>query len=888
MEERLISGLIAVSFFLYLDLDNAHAARISDVANTKHNFSATYSPQLPTGQSRVVSATTESQICVFCHTPHGAAETPGPLWNRALSGAVYDTYSSGSLDAAIGPGAPLQQPTGISKLCLSCHDGTMAIGAVNVLNGSFTDQIGTTEDIAMTGTSAGGTIAEGAGRLTGYSRFIGTSLSNDHPISMTYDTALALKDGEMRDPAVEDYIGTRVAGTRSPIIPLQDDAGGNGQVQCNACHDPHIRDDTLDQNIKFLRLSRLQATRPANVAFNPGNPVGENGDIICLACHQKAGWVDSAHANPDVADEIYSNAAANVRDFPLGTRVWESACLACHDTHTVQGARRLTRGGTDGPTISVDGYQVKQGGRPAIEQTCYACHSSDGGTLTAQGLGTDVPDIKTDFTTLATRMPITTDDQSHGANSPEEVHNIGDAPGVPQAGADFIESSARLANRHVECTDCHNPHRVIKNRRFNNDPFNPDPAGTHAHNNSDVLASPEGRHSNIASGVLRGAWGVEPQYSFTDFNSSTIGITFQMKRGNPPIDGLTDANQPYVTREYQICLKCHSHYAYGENPPLLGTSGGGTSPGTNGMVQYTNQAQEYQSPIEHKGGNTAPTPSGAYVGNPPGQSYSVDYQNNNQRSWHPVLRETGRTALPGGGGVRDADANNWRPPFNLAVGDQTMYCSDCHGTNTQMGTVVPDMNAGTENGRPWGPHGSENNFILKGPWSSQTGADAQSHLCFKCHEYDQYANLSTVFAQDSGFQTKGFCMNCGGFSLNNLHIYHAQVVFPFRCSYCHIAVPHGWKNKAFLVNLNDVGPEAGLPAGTQVRNGAPGFGGGPGFSVPAYTEGPYYNRAILKVTSFATSGNWTPGNCGSAGPPGSQMTGVNWMAFGSEACMVFP
>ena len=119
---------------------------------------------------------------------------------------------------------------------------------------------------------------------------------------MTYDTALELEDGEMRDPAGEDYSGTRVAGTRSPIIPLQDDAGGNGQVQCNACHDPHIRDDTLDQNIKFLRLSRLQSTRSANVASNPGNPVGETGDTICLSSHQYSGWVDSSHANPDGAD----------------------------------------------------------------------------------------------------------------------------------------------------------------------------------------------------------------------------------------------------------------------------------------------------------------------------------------------------------------------------------------------------------------------------------------------------------------------------------------------------------------------------------------------------------------------------------------------------------
>ncbi len=885
---------------------DAHAARISDISNTKHNFSADFAPKLPGGASRVVSAVTENQICVFCHAPHGGTVSEGPLWNRELSGAQYPTYSSGSLDSAIGPGQPLQQPTGISKLCLSCHDGTMAVGAVNVFEGRFTDRIGTTEDIAMTGTIAGGAIAEGpSGRLSGFTRFLGTDLTNDHPISMTYDSALAAADGEMRDPAVESHLGTRVRGQPAPIVPLQDDSGGQGQVQCNTCHDPHIRDDTLEQNIKFLRLSRLQSTRPADVGFNPGTPVGTNADIICIACHLKAGWVDSAHANPDVADEIYTDAAANVREFPLGTRTWESACLACHDTHTVQGARRLTREGTDGPTVSVGGYLVKQGGRPAIEQTCYACHSSDGNTLTAQGLGTEVPDIKTDFTTLATRMPITTDDQSLGVNSPEEVHNIGDAPGIPQAGKDFIESQTRLANRHAECTDCHNPHRVIKNRLFNADPANPGPAGTHPHNDADLAVVGGVRmHTNVASGVLRGIWGVEPIYAGPNFNAvPNAQITFAIKRGSPPIDappGDDGTSSPYVTREYQVCFKCHSNYAYGNTPPMLGSFVGGTPSGTNEMTQYTNQASEYNSPVEHQGEGTAPN-SGA------GAAFAI----NNHRSWHPVVRSTGRTPA-----IRDANQLNWTSPFNLAVGVQTMYCTDCHGSDTNNGTSVPTGNTGGggagDDGRVWGPHGSENDFLLKGPWSggrtTGTGIGQPTHLCFKCHRYNQYGNPSPAFPQNSGFSLGGgggMCMMGGGGmggggmgggrmsgggggmmcmpNTQNLHTFHANAVSNFRCNLCHIAVPHGWKNKAFLVNLNDVGFEGGFNrSGVQVRNGPAGDGRA------GYFNGPYYNRAVLKVTSFALSGNWTVANCGSVGAPGNGATGVFWMAMSSEACTNVP
>ena len=461
--------VVAIALYAGLTLlpsSQIYAARISDVRNTKHNFSPAITPTLPGGGSRVVSATTEKQICVFCHTPHAGEAGPYPLWNRKLSSATYDTYRSGSIDATTGPDVPLGQPSGISKLCLSCHDGTMAVGAVNVLAGTFTDRDPTTADIAMQGTGAGGSMPPGEGLNTGFTRNIGIDLKNDHPISFTYNTALATKDGELRNPVGSQHVGVRKRGVK-PLLPLEatTPAATEGMVQCNTCHDPHIRDNVLNENIKFLRALRFQTASPTATPFNPAQ------DIICLACHDKAGWAGSAHANSQVATGTYTTAAAAVREIPVGKQVWETACLACHDTHTVQGSRRLLREGTDGVTkVSASGYVIKQGGGPAIEQTCYACHSNDGGTLNAQGDGTPVPNVKTDFTTPGNRrMPITTADQANGVN-PTEVHNIGTAA-VGQAGKDFIESQANLglgnlSNRHVECTDCHNPHRVIKNRLF--------------------------------------------------------------------------------------------------------------------------------------------------------------------------------------------------------------------------------------------------------------------------------------------------------------------------------------------------------------------------------------------------------------------------------------
>ncbi len=770
----------------------AEAARISDIANTPHNLSAS--------GAGGVTATSESQICVFCHTPHHAESIPNaPLWNRQASGATYTPYTSNSIDAndiAATPG-------GSSKLCLSCHDGTIAIGSVNVLNAQ------SNVTIDMTGVGAGGVMPSGAGDSTGFTRKLGTDLRNDHPISFTYDGALAGVDGELRNPDVEPHIANRAPGVR-PDVPLE-----SGQVECTSCHDPHIRDTDLTQSIKFLRLNRFQTAFPSGGGFNP------SGDSLCLACHDKLGltWTASAHADPLAADETYAAAAANLREFPPGLPVWQASCLNCHDTHAVQGSRHLLREGTD--SLSTP----KTGGDAALEETCYSCHSADGGVLNGQGGASfEVPDVKTDFITGLTHMPISNADQLSTA----EVHAMLDADGFENA------SNLGAGNRHVECTDCHNPHRTLKNRIFN--ATGDSQAGTHLH---------AAGHSNVLSGVLRGTWGVEPVYGSAAFDPANFPISYIVKRGDGGSGASTQVGAAHVTREYQICLKCHSDYAYGATPPTLGNTGGNTLPGTNGVTAYTNQAIEFQAPLAHRGQVTT-LDSGA----------AAAYSSNNHRSWHPVIGSTGRTLA-----IRTTGAANWLSPWNGAtdVGTQTMYCSDCHGSNTAPGTVVPP---GGENGNPWGPHGSTNNFILKGGWSHNTGTGTLNDLCFKCHDHNLYATR--------GEGSSGF----GGSKDPNLHSFHADKIGAMRCSWCHVAVPHGWKNKGLLVNLNDVGPEAGLAPGTQVRNN----------TTAGYSNGPYYDNAMLKIVNFATSGNWEDTNCGSAGAPGNGEIGRDWMRDSSENC----
>ena len=101
-----------------------------------------------------LTALRNGNICSFCHTPHGSI-TSTPTWNHSLSGTVYKIYQSSSLDAKV------DQPTGASKLCLSCHDGTVAL--MHSPKGP-----------------------KGSVFITPGTANIGTDLSDDHPISFIY------------------------------------------------------------------------------------------------------------------------------------------------------------------------------------------------------------------------------------------------------------------------------------------------------------------------------------------------------------------------------------------------------------------------------------------------------------------------------------------------------------------------------------------------------------------------------------------------------------------------------------------------------------------------------------------------------------------------------
>ena len=177
------------------------------------------------------------QICLPCHTPHNAVSNAAPLWNHELSTATYNLYSSPSMQATVN------QPTGASKLCLSCHDGTVAVD-------SFGGQSGT---IFISAVNADADLT--------------TDLSNDHPISFVYDTALATADPGLFDPSTT--IVTIGSGAFSKTGSITDVMLENNVLQCQGCHSVH-NDFVAGTAISDALLK-----------------ISIGGSELCLACHNK-------------------------------------------------------------------------------------------------------------------------------------------------------------------------------------------------------------------------------------------------------------------------------------------------------------------------------------------------------------------------------------------------------------------------------------------------------------------------------------------------------------------------------------------------------------------------------------------------------------------------
>ncbi len=183
-----------------------------------------------------------NEACKPCHTPHNAnMEVPNsPLWNHQVTNASFQVYSSSTLNSFPS------QPAGHSKLCFSCHDGTVAVE----------NHSGNTD----------GTRYVSFGNLT-------TDLRDDHPISFEYSTTLATVDGGLHDPKITP---SGLGGT------IEEDLLENGYMQCTSCHDVHIGRNTQGCT-GCHQVGGGGGMTTVSLSIWKSN----QGSALCLTCHNK-------------------------------------------------------------------------------------------------------------------------------------------------------------------------------------------------------------------------------------------------------------------------------------------------------------------------------------------------------------------------------------------------------------------------------------------------------------------------------------------------------------------------------------------------------------------------------------------------------------------------
>lgn len=313
---------------------NSRAGNIESITNTRHNLTQAFtgpggSPSPGVGAMNSVRNNYQ-EVCVYCHTPHGANSAQviqgAPIWNRTVNTTGYQIY-----DKERTLNRPIGQPGPNSLTCLSCHDGTISIDSIINMPGSggYSKDAETNMDTAFLnawgdnsrgrqgGVAAGDhfvlgqdpyTYAENPSRsgqcvlchnsnlgeigIPDYTVFaLGTDLRNDHAIGILFPFDIAEQPGvDFFKPNLE-Y--TNASGNGRMAVfdvngngwpdkeePRLYDSGEGYEVECASCHDPHgvpTSGNITDEFIpSFLRVSN------GNANTLDGTPSG-----LCLTCHIK-------------------------------------------------------------------------------------------------------------------------------------------------------------------------------------------------------------------------------------------------------------------------------------------------------------------------------------------------------------------------------------------------------------------------------------------------------------------------------------------------------------------------------------------------------------------------------------------------------------------------
>ncbi|MFO0832607.1 MAG: cytochrome c3 family protein [Phycisphaerales bacterium] len=438
-------------------------AQPTSVVGGPHNLSA--------GGTGPVRAASESEVCIFCHAPHNSSPIK-PLWNRAMPADGYSIYTSRALDASPG------QPTGASKMCLSCHDGTIALGSV----------ISRETPIAM----AGGVTTMPSGHAR-----IGTDLRDDHPISFAFDSALAARDPHLRSPSA---------------LPAELRLDANQELQCTTCHDAHnnafgdflVAPNTTSQmclSCHNMGATTVSGHATCNACHQPHTaPSGPyllkaaNATQTCLRCHD-----GSVQGAADISADLHKPSphdTASPVDPPAPVEE-HTGCTSCHNPHTMgQGGSTAPKTHANfgqAPGMNTSGSPVAVAGTEA--EVCFRCHA-DGNTrqpavarrivqnntrlefalnavsshpVLGPGHNSSVPSLRSPWTVSSTLYcsdcHASESGASAGGTGPSGTHGSTFSP-LLLARYDTTDNISETASAYALCYTCHDRASILDDQSF--------------------------------------------------------------------------------------------------------------------------------------------------------------------------------------------------------------------------------------------------------------------------------------------------------------------------------------------------------------------------------------------------------------------------------------
>lgn len=437
----------------------------------------------------------EIEVCIFCHTPHGS-NPEGPMWNKSSEGFLYTIYSSPTFLAISG------QPDGSSILCLSCHDGTIALASLQNSNKSidFPSQF-----------------IKGNNNLT-------RDLSDDHPVSFIYDATLAKTDGKL-------------------IMPTRTMVDANSKMQCTSCHNPHDNSipKFLTESFQFGAICKTChdvsgnwsasvhmtsgvsipksvtglhdpfSTLAENACSNCHRPhdaqskplLNANEENNCLNCHN-----GSIPAAQNISADLLKSSRHNVSAYSQIHKSKEEAllsnkhveCADCHNSHEIMATSKSVQAPmVKGANMNVPGISISGSPVNPISfeyELCFRCHSQNAVTSSPTTRLINTNNTRLEFSTsnvsfhpiagprnnsgVTSLMPPLTNSSQIYCTDCHSGNGAGSAAGPHGSSFPFILKSyynrsksttgfpetltaSFLNTQYALCAECHNMNTVIKN-----------------------------------------------------------------------------------------------------------------------------------------------------------------------------------------------------------------------------------------------------------------------------------------------------------------------------------------------------------------------------------------------------------------------------------------